>query len=158
MMNAGMRDYSSFDQIDFRQARSLVARVGTNTSSDLTLYSPEGLIYMSTTPVLFDRNMLSPRMDGEAYDNIMYRNARFHIQKEKVEGKLIHCLYAPIIGQSGNVIAIVSSPYPEENYDFENDAIIHSATVISIFLLLLMAALFTVAAVAAQCSPPTQIA
>ena len=147
MMNAGMRDYSSFDQIDFRQARSLVARVGTNTSSDLTLYSPEGLIYMSTTPVLFDRNMLSPRMDGEAYDNIMYRNARFHIQKEKVEGKLIHCLYAPIIGQSGNVIAIVSSPYTEENYDFENDAIIHSATVISIFLLLLMAALFTVAAV-----------
>ena len=42
------------------------------------------------------------------------------------------------------MIAILCSPYNEETYDFEEDAVMHSMTILSLFLLFLLMALFMV--------------
>ncbi len=42
----------------------------------------------------------------------------------------------------GKMIAIIGTPYTEQNYDFKTDILFHTATIINLFLILLSAALF----------------
>lgn len=142
MIEAGTRDTQSTADINFQQLRELLDRVSTDTNSDITLYTPSGRLLMSTTPMVFDRQFLGGRLNGAAYGNIVYGNRRYCIQKERVGPKKIFSMYAPIMGGNGsNMIAIACSPYYEENYDFEKDALTHSMTIISLFLVFLIASL-----------------
>ena len=49
-------------------------------------------------------------------------------------------MYMPLIGTDGRVLAIMCSPYIEESYDFERDAVMHSMSIITVFLLLFILA------------------
>ena len=49
-------------------------------------------------------------------------------------------MYAPVFNSSSNMIAILSAPFTDTSQDFEAEAVKHIATVITIFLLLLIAA------------------
>ena len=51
-------------------------------------------------------------------------------------------MYAPILDINDNIVAIMCSPYNEDSYDLEEDAVNHSMTMLSIFLLFLLMALF----------------
>ena len=58
-----------------------------------------------------------------------------------------YSMYAPIMNDGGDMIAIICSPYNEDNYDFEEDAVTHSMTIVSLFIVLLLLALLTVSRV-----------
>ena len=147
MMNAGMRDVPSIDEADVQSTRMLMERIGSNTSSDITLYTTAGRVIMSTAPMVFDRQMMGGRIDGNAYDHIIYLHNRYYIQKESRGPRSFYCMYAPVLGSSGNTIAILSAPYTDERYDFESDAILHTLTIFSLFLVFLMVALVLVSRV-----------
>ena len=144
MMDAGLQDLSADGQTDWAALRSLIERVGTDTGSDITLYTPDGRLMMSTTPMVFDQRMITNRMDATAYYNIIYRNRRHYIQPERLGIQRFYCMYAPLIADDGSLLAILCSPYNEETFDFEEDAVMHSLTIISLFLLFLLMALFMV--------------
>ena len=42
----------------------------------------------------------------------------------------------PLMSADGRLVAIMSSPYVEESYDFERDAVMHSMSILAVFLLL----------------------
>jgi len=108
--------------------------------ADITLYSVQGMAFRSTASDIFDRMIISFRMNNEAFNNIVYRHRGYFINKEKANGLRYNALYAPIFNDNGDMVAIVSSPYTDENYDFERDAITHSATILTLFIILLFAA------------------
>ena len=144
MMDAGLADMPSGSQADWAALRSLIERVGNDTSSDITLYSPDGRLLMSTTPMIFDQRMVTNRIDATAYYNIIYRNRRHFIQPERLGMQRFYSMYAPLFAADGSLLAILCSPYNEETFDFEEDAVMHSLTIISLFLLFLLMALFMV--------------
>lgn len=127
--------------------RRLIERVGDNTNSDITVYTTSGRLMMSTVPVVFDRQFLGERINGEAYRAIMYEHARYCIQQETLGRVRFYSMYAPVIGEDGRIVAIICSPYNEDDYDFEEDAVTHSLTIVSLFVVFLMAALFIVSGV-----------
>lgn len=147
LMEAGTGNVSRTEDMNFPQLRRLMEQVGSDTNSDVTLYSPDGHLLMSTTPMVFERHLLGDRINGTAYSEIMYQHKKYYIQKENAGHVRFYSMYAPIMGRKGNVLAIICSPYNEENYDFEEDAFIHTATVFSIFLLCLMLSLFLVSGI-----------
>ena len=144
MMNAGLQGMPSDEPTDWAALRSLIERVGGDTGSDITLYTPDGRLMMSTTPMIFDQRMASSRIDANAYYNIIYRNRRHFIQPERLGMQRFYSMYAPLFDGNGRLLAILSSPYNEETFDFEEDAVMHSLTIISLFLLFLLMALFMV--------------
>ena len=144
MMQAGLQETGAGDGSDWQAVHRLVERVGNETGSDITLYSPSGHLLMTTTPMIFDQLMVAERINGTAYYNIIYGNRRHFIQREQLGRQHFYSMYAPLFADNGAMLAILCSPYNEDTYDFEEDAVMHSLTILSLFLLFLLMALFMV--------------
>ena len=144
MMNTGLLGVPTSADVNWQSMRNLIERVGEEAASDISLYSPSGRLVMTTTPGFFERLMVSSRMDGTAYYNITFRNRRHYIQQERYGTQKFYHMYAPLFADDGTMVAILCSPYNEETYDFEEDAVMHSLTIISLFLLFLLMSLFMV--------------
>ena len=142
-ISARIRGARSTEDLHGPELLALIEDVGNSTNSDVTLYDPKGMVFMTTAPALFGRNVIDSRIEPEAYRNIMLLHSRYYIQKEKAAGRSYWCMYSPLLGEDGQVLAIISAPYTDDSYDFETGAANHSIMVISVFILLLLAASFT---------------
>ena len=144
MMESGMQETARPEGPDWQAVHRLIERVGNESASDITLYTPDGRLLMTTTPMIFDQLMVAGRIDDAAFYNIAYRHRRHYIQQERIGRQKFYSMYAPLLDDAGTIVAILCSPYNEETYDFEADAVMHSMTIISLFLFFLLAALFMV--------------
>lgn len=147
LVQDGLRSLHGQPDFNSPELVSMVRTVGVNTSSDITLYRPDGLVVLTTTPDMFDRQILGIRINEDALENILTKNKRYHIQREKIGAHSIYSMYAPLLGPDGKIVAILCTPYAEEHYDFERDAVMHSMTIITLFLILLIIARFMTSAV-----------
>ena len=120
----------------------IIEVIGRDTNSDITLYTPDGRLLTSTTPIVFESHLLGDRIDGYAYEEIYYSNKHHCIREDRIGDIRYYNMYAPILDINDNIVAIMSSPYNEDSYDLEEDAVNHSMTILSIFLLFLLMALF----------------
>ena len=128
--------------------------IGNTTKSDITIYTPGGKVFKSTNPEVFERMIMGSRLDEEAYHNIRDLHQRFFIHREKVTDYSYWALYAPIFNDNGQMIAIISVPYTDRNFDFRREAFFHGALIFNIFLLLLIGSLiFSTREVSALFSP-----
>ena len=134
----GAKTYSDLQTPAFR---NILENISATTKSDITLYTPEGKVFYSTTPEVFDKMVLGNRIDQDAYHNISHLNQRFFINREKISDYSYWVLYAPIFNNDREIVAIASSPYTEGDYDFRREAFFHAALLINLFLLLLILSL-----------------
>ncbi len=144
MIDAGLTDVQNIRNLDRRTFRDLLERVGNDTNSDISFYTMDGKMLMSTAPMVFERMILGDRLNGKAYGEIVYKNNRYVILKENVGGVHFYSMYAPIFDGNGSQIGIICSPYNEDTFDFEEEAVTHSMTIISLFIVLLLLAMLTV--------------
>lgn len=114
--------------------------VSETTDSDLVLYTPDGRLFMTSSPEIRDRQLTSFRMDPDAYKAIHFGHQRYYIKKIGSFRRSYHMLYAPVMNSMGHTVAIASTIYVQRDYDFSRDAFFHAATIISFFLILLFVA------------------
>lgn len=140
MLESRMRYVHDYHALNSQEFSDIINEVGNMTKSDINLYTPGGRIFKTTTPEIFDRMVLGSRTNQDAYYNIIYEKQRFFIAREKFAGHKFYSLYAPLFNSEGKMIAILNAPYTDQGgYDFKRDAFFHSATIINIFLILLIA-------------------
>lgn len=132
----------------------IISDVGNNTNSDITLYSPSGMVMMSTAPDLFYQMTMEPRIDSDAFISIVKNTSRYFIHKERIGKRAYYSMYAPLLGEDGSVLAIICSPYTDESYDFESYVVSHSLMIVSLFIFLLLVATFMVSRVLALMFKP----
>ncbi|MDE6870643.1 MAG: hypothetical protein K2J62_00800 [Bacteroidales bacterium] len=130
-------DMESTADLGTREFSHTIENIGNYTKSDITLYAPNGKVFRSTTPEVFERRIISSRMNKDAYYNIKYRSQRFHIRHEQFGDTRYYSLCAPIINHSGKLLAIIGVPYTEQDYNFKQEALFHAASIVNIFFLLL---------------------
>lgn len=147
MLQSGLGSSQSLQGINMTDLRRLLRQVGDDTGTDITIFNPSGRVLLSTASMVYERELLGERMDGRAYGKINYDHLRYYIQKEKVGPVSFQSMYAPVINNDGEMMAIICSPYNEDIYDFEQDAITHTVAVIAIFLVFLFVSLFLVSRV-----------
>jgi signal transduction histidine kinase len=140
MLQGGLRGAVSEDDLRSQGARSVVESAGNDLKCDITLFTPDGRMVLSTTPEVYDRMVTGSRIAEEAYYNIVLQHRRYSIQSERLGNRRYYALYAPVLNADGDMVAIASSPYTEQSYDFENEALVHIASIITVFLLLLLTA------------------
>ncbi len=127
----------SYRDLGTQDFSSYMENVAGTTKTDITLYTPGGKVYRSTSPEIFDRMIMGSRIDKDAYYNIKYRNQRFYIHKESLAGHRYYALYSPLFNAEGDMVAILSAPYVDTSYDFTRDALFHAATIVNLFFILL---------------------
>lgn len=135
------RGAGSWQDLTGQEAAKMLEGIGNTTKSDITLYTPAGKVFRSTTPEVFEKMILGSRIDQEAFHNIRHLNQRFFINRENIEDYGYWSMYAPVFNGNGDLIAIISSPYTDRNYDFRREAFFHAALIINLFILLLIGSL-----------------
>lgn len=140
MMQERLRLLGTDDELRTMSVRNEVESVGNSLRCDITLFDVSGRMAFSTTPEVYDRMVLGQRLDQTAFYNIVYANKRFFLQKEKVGRRSFYDMYAPVFNSNSDMIAILSAPFTDTSQNFEAEAALHVATVITIFLILLLAA------------------
>ncbi|MBO4671389.1 MAG: hypothetical protein J5640_06070 [Bacteroidales bacterium] len=136
----GLRGMDLRDVQHSSELAALIQSVSDNTGSDISVYSTDGRIILSTNPEALDYMLLGYRLDEDALDQITRLHKRYYLRKETVAWRHYHTMYMPLLGPDGSIVAILSAPYVEESYDFERDAVTHSMTIITVFILLFLLA------------------
>ena len=136
-----IRQTESWQDLRGQEFAAALENIGNTTKSDITLYTPQGKVFLSTTPEVFEKMIIGSRIDQEAFHNISHRNQRFFIQREKIDDYSYWSMYAPVFNDNGDMIAIISSPYTDRNYDFRREAFFHAALIFNLFILLLIVSL-----------------
>ena len=158
MLQGGLRGVTNEDDLRSQAAKTAVEIAGNDLKCDITLYTPDGRMVLSTTPEIYDRMVAGCRIAEEAYYSIVLLHRRFSIELERLGNRRFYALYAPILNADGDMIAIASSPYTDQSYDFENEALVHIASIITVFLLLLMIArVVTVAVIGRMFRPLSEM-
>ncbi|MBR5835765.1 MAG: cache domain-containing protein [Bacteroidales bacterium] len=136
-----VRQAYSWQELRGQDFATALENIGNTTKSDITLYSPDGKVFTSTTPEVFEKMIIGSRIDQDAFHKIVHENHRFFIQREKLDDYSYWSMYAPVFNDNGDMIAIISSPYTDRNYDFRREAFFHAALIFNLFILLLIASL-----------------
>jgi two-component system, NtrC family, nitrogen regulation sensor histidine kinase NtrY len=129
--------YNDINTPDLFQAMDKTAN---NTQVDINLYDPHGRLIRSTRPELFEKCILPSRMNSDAYYQMITENKRQVINNEKIGELSYYALYAPIFNNEGKLIAIANIPYFSKNSDLRGDVSSVVATIINIYILLILAA------------------
>lgn len=140
LAQTGTRSLTGPDMLRSSEFASAIQSVSDNTGSDISVYATGGRIVLCTNPEALDRMLVGYRIEPEALDKIMRLNKRYCIIRKNTGWRHYYNMYMPLIGSDGRISAIICSPYVEENYDFERDAVMHSMSIITVFLLLFILA------------------
>ena len=138
LMENRTRQLQSYRDMMAQDMTAVIDDIGDYTRSDITLYGPDGKVFNTTAPEVFEKMILGSRMNPEAYRNIMYNNKRYYIHRERIGGKSFYTMYAPVFNDSGKILAILGAPYTDSGLSFKADAIFHSLFVMTVFLILII--------------------
>lgn len=136
-----IRSAKSWQDLMGQEFAAALENIGNTTKSDITLFTPEGKVFLSTTPEVFEKMILGSRITQDAFHSIRHENQRYFIHKEKIDNYGYWSMYAPVFNDSGQLMAIISTPYTDKNYDFQREAFFHAALIINLFILLLIGSL-----------------
>ena len=145
LLQARCRYVMDFNEFSAQEASGILEDISNTMKSDITLYTTSGKEFRSTTPEVFERMLLGSRMNPDAFESIIYKNKRYYIGKERIGSKQVYSLYAPVFNAQGKMIAIMCSPFTDESFDFKSEAVLHSISVITVFMFLLLLARFITA-------------
>ncbi|MDO5442197.1 MAG: ATP-binding protein [Bacteroidia bacterium] len=142
LLSDSFRFVDDYRQLNSQELTTLMDDIGKMSKVDITLYSPQGKAFKSTAREVFDRMLISDRINDEAFNNIVYKHRRYYIHRESVGQKKYYALYAPLFNNRGNMVAILCTPYVDMGYDFEMEAVMHSVTIFTVFIILMLLARF----------------
>lgn len=141
MFEARIRNADTWQDLTRSSFTSLLNDIGNNTKSDISLYTPEGKLFNSTSPEIFENRILGSRIETQAFHSIQSRSKRFYIMEEETGSYKYWTIYAPLINDDGKIIAIMAAPYTDMDYNFMKESFFHAAIIINVFILLLITSL-----------------
>lgn len=142
MAQSALDMVDDLDDVSRRDLFSLLRSVSDDVNADLSLYKPDGRLFMSASWQYNTPFALRPRMSEDAYRKIVWEYESYAIEYQKDERHGHYLLYAPILASDGAVMAVLVAPYQGGDMDFEFEAVIHLASIITVFIILLILASF----------------
>lgn len=129
------------DDIATAEIVGKIKDIALNTQIDINLFSPSGKLIVTSKEEVFNQYLVSTRMNPDAYKALIHNNEKQVIERERIASMEYFSLYAPIFNINGKLIAILNIPYFLDISDVKEDATPIIATIVNLFLILILAAL-----------------
>ena len=125
-----------------------------NLNLDFNLYDEKGSLYYSSQPKIFEQNIISRRMNPEAFFEMQQEGKTQYIHPENA-GKLKYVsAYAPFTDVHGNIIAYLNLPYFEKQNDLNKEISGFLSALINIYVLLFALALLVTLFISSRITQP----
>jgi two-component system nitrogen regulation sensor histidine kinase NtrY len=135
----GQQITSYLNTFGYREGDDLVTFNGRLTelaslsTLDANIYKPEGVLFASSQPLIFENHLISPYINGNAFDKIKEGENTF-IESEQV-GKLKYFIaYTALKSpQTAKLIGILGIPFFQSSYLLEKIQIVILTNILNIF-------------------------
>lgn len=143
-----------YNELNTPELFGAMDNVGRMMQVDINLYDIHGGLIRSTKPEVFEQFLMGKRMNDKAYEEIYYNKAMRFITTETIAGMNYYSVYAPLFNADGDLVAIINIPYFSRSSDVDDSNASTIATIINLYLILLIAAIFSGTLVANSIAKP----
>ena len=106
--------------------------------TDINLYTQEGNLLATSRSEIFDRQLLSRRMNRLVYEHLSIENASEYIHQEHI-GKLSYIsAYVPLMNSENQFLAYLNLPYFTQSGDLARDVTNLVVAVINVYMILML--------------------
>ena len=134
--------------------RTLMDDIVRSTNIDFNIFDRQGRLFYSSQPGLFDRGIISPRMNPEAYFTIRDEGLTQFIHPEKAGRLRYIAAYAPFTDQAGNISAYLNLPYFEKQNELNRDVSVFLSALVNIYVLLFAIAVLVTIFISSRITKP----
>ncbi len=122
--------------------------------TDINIYGTDGHLISSSRFEIYDRGLVSPRMNSMAYSEIMGNFQISYFQPEEIGGLSYLSAYRPIVNYKGDYLGGINLPYfiRQDNYSQEISTFI--VAFINLYVLLLLASIIVAVFISNQITRP----
>ena len=106
---------------------------------DINVYNTKGELIQSSQPEIFKRNLLSSKMDADAYFNLIINGKSKFVQDEKI-GKLTYLSAYQPFRSNGKVLGYFNFPYYGKQKSFQEDISYFLVALVNVYVVFLVAA------------------
>ncbi len=127
------------DSISNYSLQDLVKEVSAIHGVDVTVYDLNGNLQVSSEANIYDKGVLSRKMDPTAYYRLSRLNQIEHVQEEQIGALSYLSIYAPVRDKEGKEYAYLSIPYFTSQTELDQEISNFIVTVINLnaFILLI---------------------
>ena len=145
MLSKNLFSVSAIENKDTSDQYKQLDRLVNNTNIDFNVYNGNGQMVYSSQPKIFDKGIISMRMNQEAFFGIKEKGLTQFIHPENVGLLNYIAAYAPFTDRSGNIIAFLNLPYFEKQNELNKEVSIFLSAIVNIYVLLFaLAVLITI--------------
>jgi signal transduction histidine kinase len=130
-MQKKLIDHSTFDDVlpmydsaSYKGLQQLVDEVSDIHGVDVNVYNPRGGLQVSSEANVYNKGVLSKRMNPMAFYHMNTLREVQHVREEKIAGLSYFSIYAPVLDDKGRIYAYLNIPYfasrPELNQEIAN--------------------------------------
>ncbi|MCF8369064.1 MAG: HAMP domain-containing histidine kinase [Bacteroidales bacterium] len=125
--------------------------------TDINLYSPEGTLLASSRSEIFNKRLLSNKMDPKAFQNLNYKKASLFIHEEKIAEYPFLSAYLPFINVNNNLIGYINLPYFAKQEELTKEISDFLVAFINIYVILIAVAIYIALIISNYITKPLQL-
>lgn len=132
----------------------LLSRIVNSTNIDFNLFDAGGELLFSSQPKIYDQNIISRRMNPEAYFEIKQNQLTQYIHPESAGNLNFISAYAPVTDRNGVVKAYLSLPYFEKQNELNREVTGFLSALLNIYVFLLAIAVLVTVIISSRITKP----
>ena len=142
------------DNDSSRVLESILTRFVNNTNIDFNVFNENGELIFSSQPKIYNENIISSRMNPEAFFEIREKGLTQYIHPENA-GKLKYVSgYAPITNANGEIKAYLGLPYFEKQNELNKEVSGFLSALLNIYVFLLAVAVLLTVIISSRITQP----
>ena len=125
------------------ELENVIAEISDLHNVDINYYSATGDLIISTQPYIYNKSLLSRKMDPVAFYEMQRNNRIRFIQSESIGGFGYTSIYTPLLSENGETYGYLNIPYLNSQLDLNQEISGFLATLINLnaFIFLLAGAI-----------------
>ena len=125
--------------------------------SDINLYNTNGTLIATSRPEIFQKGLISTKMNPIAYENMHTIKKSLYVQNEAIGEYKYLSAYLPFRNDQNNLIAYINLPYFAKQDELTNEISNFLVAFINIYVILIAIAIFIVLVISNYITKPLQL-
>ncbi|MCD4694822.1 MAG: hypothetical protein K8S16_01175 [Bacteroidales bacterium] len=125
--------------------------------SDINLYNPEGTLLASSRPEIFNKGLLSEKMNPVAFQNLSFNNKSLFIHEEKIADYSFLSAYLPFINADNKLIGYLNLPYFAKQEELTKEVSNFLTAFINIYVILIAISIYIALIISNYITKPLQL-
>jgi two-component system nitrogen regulation sensor histidine kinase NtrY len=154
LVNKSVSSFHEYSPLESTELFRQLDRLVSSTNIDFNVFNVDGRILYSSQPKIFEKGIVSDRMNPEAYFSIWEKGLTQYIHPENAGQLKYIAAYAPFTDRSGNIIAFLNLPYFEKQNELNKEVSVFLSALVNIYVLLFAIAVLITVFISNRISKP----